>query len=38
MKDLAKREKDQVGLEERRKHAKTKLKKLKKSIADVRVV
>lgn len=35
MKDLAAREKEQVGLEERRKHAKTKLKKLHKSINDV---
>ena len=35
MKDLAEREKAQVGLEERRKHAKTKLKKLNKAITDV---
>ncbi|EKM61772.1 uncharacterized protein PHACADRAFT_135672 [Phanerochaete carnosa HHB-10118-sp] len=34
MKDLAGREKEQVSLEERRKHAKTKLKKLQKSMND----
>ena len=37
LKNFAKLEKDQVGYEERRKHAKTKQKKLKKSINDVRV-
>ena len=35
MKDLAAREKEQVGLEERQKHTKTKLKKLQKSITEV---
>lgn len=31
-------EKKQVGLEERRKHAKSKAKKLEKSVKDVRLV
>ena len=35
MKDLALNEKKQVGLEERRKHANGKMKKLKKSSQDV---
>lgn len=34
-KDLALHEKKQVGLEERSKHAKSKAKKLKKSVQDV---
>ena len=36
IKDLAKHEKQQIGLEERKKHASGKTKKLKKSIQDVR--
>jgi hypothetical protein len=36
VKDLAAREKQAVGLEERRKHANGKAKKLKKAHADVR--
>lgn len=35
-KDLAKEEKKQVSLEEKTKHAKTKTKKLKKTISEVR--
>jgi structural maintenance of chromosome 4 len=35
MKDLAANEKQQVSLEERRKHANSKGKKLKKSLQDV---
>lgn len=35
MKELAVHEKQQVNLEERKKHAKTKEKKLKKSLQDV---
>ena len=35
-KDLAKEEKKQVSLEERVKHAKTKTKKLKKTVSEVR--
>ena len=35
LKDLTFHEKKQVGLEERRKHANTKVKKLKKSLQDV---
>jgi structural maintenance of chromosome 4 len=35
-KDLAKEEKKQVSLEEKVKHAKTKTKKLKKTISEVR--
>lgn len=35
VKDLAVHEKEQVGLEERSKHAKSKSKKLKKSVQDV---
>jgi esterase/lipase len=35
-KDLAKHEKQQIGLEERKKHASGKTKKLKKTIQDVR--
>jgi structural maintenance of chromosome 4 len=35
VKDLAAHEKQQVGLEERSKHAKSKAKKLKKSVQDV---
>jgi len=35
VKDLAVHEKQQVGLEERSKHAKNKAKKLKKSVQDV---
>lgn len=35
LQDLTAREKDQVGLEERRKHAKTRTKKSEKSLADV---
>lgn len=35
VKDLAAREKTQISLEEKRKHANTKAKKLKKSINDV---
>jgi hypothetical protein len=35
VKDLAVHEKQQVGLEERSKHAKSKAKKLKKSLQDV---
>lgn len=36
IKDLAKEEKKQVSLEEKVKHAKTKTKKLKKTISEVR--
>ena len=35
VKDLAAHEKQQAGLEERSKHAKSKAKKLKKSLQDV---
>ena len=35
VKDLSAQEKKQVGLEERRKHANSKAKKLKKSLQDV---
>ena len=35
VKDLAKEEKKQVSLEEKVKHAKTKTKKLKKTISEV---
>jgi structural maintenance of chromosome 4 len=38
VKDLAKHEKQQVGLEERLKHSSSKAKKLKKSIQDVRMI
>lgn len=38
LKELALNEKQQVSLEEKRKHAKTKLKKLQKTVADVRVI
>jgi len=37
IKDLAKEERKQVSLEEKVKHAKTKTKKLKKTIAEVRL-
>lgn len=36
LKDLVAKEKEEVGLQERKKHATTKAKKLKKSITDVR--
>ena len=36
-KDLSKAEKDQVNLEERRKHANTKAKKLQKSVTTVSI-
>ena len=38
VKDLAVHEKQEVGLEERRKHASSKAKKLKKSLQDVRLL
>lgn len=38
LQDLTAREKEQVGLEERRKHAKTRTKKSEKSLADVSTV
>lgn len=38
VKDLAAREKTQISLEEKRKHANTKAKKLKKAIHDVRLL
>ena len=37
MKELTANEKKQVGLEERRKHAKAKAKKLEKSLKDVKL-
>jgi hypothetical protein len=38
MKTLQAREKEEVSLQERKKHANSKAKKLKKSLQDVRVI
>lgn len=38
IKDLAAHERQQVGLDEKRKHANSKAKKLKKSLQDVSII